>query len=106
MLMPQIKTFSRFYSLPKCIPDRGELFDIRQCCDLKSGENRGVKIFRKAELDEHRLNLIKKEITLMRDLDHPNIIKVHDIIEDVSKIYLIIDEIKGQNLFQYILYNQ
>lgn len=39
-------------------------------------------------------------------LDHPNIIKIHDIIEDEVKIYLIIDLIKGPTLFEYTIQNK
>ena len=39
-------------------------------------------------------------------LDHPNIIKVHDLIEDEVKIYLIIDLIKGPSLFEHTLNNK
>ena len=37
--------------------------------------------------------MIAREIELLKKLDHPNIIKVHAVIEDVYKIYMIIDDI-------------
>lgn len=31
------------------------------------------------------INDIKKEIAIMKKLDHPNVIKLHEVIEDVAK---------------------
>ena len=47
--------------------------------------------------------MIKSEIALMKKLDHPNIMKIHNIIEDEYKIYVITDDIRGPNLFSYVI---
>ena len=47
--------------------------------------------------------MIKREIDLLKRLDHPNLIKIHNIIEDEDRIYLITDNIRGQNLFSHII---
>ena len=47
--------------------------------------------------------MIKKEIDLMRTIDHPNLCRVYKVIEDDKKIYLIIDDLKGKSLFDYII---
>lgn len=54
---------------------------------------RAVKVYRKLELTEQNFEMIAREIELLKKLDHPNIIKVHAVIEDVYKIYMIIDDI-------------
>jgi predicted ATP-grasp superfamily ATP-dependent carboligase len=43
---------------------------------------------------------------LLRQFDHPNIVKIHDVIEDETKVYCVIDNIKGPSLFQYVLENK
>ena len=47
--------------------------------------------------------MIKREIDLLKRLDHPNIMKIHNMIEDEDRVYLVTDNIKGQNLFSYII---
>ena len=47
--------------------------------------------------------MIKKEIDLMRTIDHPNLCRVYNVIEDDKKIFLIIDDLKGKSLFDYII---
>lgn len=92
--------------MPKSFTIKGDCFELRSCTDLKTNELRSVKIFRKSELNDLRLNQLKKEISLLRALDHPNITKIYDVIEDEYKIYVIIDEIKGQSIFEYIIQNK
>ena len=87
----------------KKLRSSGELYEIRQCRDLHTNELKAVKIYRKLELSETAIKLIKKEIELLKKLDHPNIMKIHQVIEDEDRIYLITDDIKGPNLFSYII---
>ena len=47
--------------------------------------------------------MIKHEIELLKKIDHPNIMKLHAVIEDEDRVYLVTDDIKGPNLFSYII---
>ena len=57
-------------------------------------------------MTESNFKMIAREIELLKRLDHPNIIKVHAVIEDVERIYMIIDDINGVNLFSHIISKQ
>jgi serine/threonine protein kinase len=74
---------------------KGDFFELRDCIDTKTQERRSVKIYRKNELDDLRLSQVKKEIELLRRLDHANIARIVDVIEDDHKIYCITNLIKG-----------
>jgi calcium-dependent protein kinase len=50
--------------------------------------------------------MLKREVNLLRSCDHPNIIKVYDLFEDEKKLYLVVEDLKGQNLFDYIIQNR
>jgi len=50
--------------------------------------------------------MLMREVTFVRSLDHPNIIKVYDVYEDEKKVYVVVEDLAGQNLFDYILYNR
>ena len=43
-----------------------------------------------------------KEIAIMKKLDHPNIIKIHEYFEDEERIYIIMELCKGGELFHKI----
>ena len=81
----------------------GELYEIRECKDINTSETKAVKIYRKVELTVESIEMIKREIDLLKRLDHPNIMKIHNMIEDEDRVYLVTDNIKGQNLFSYII---
>ena len=82
---------------------RGEFYDIIQVRDKYTNEFRAMKTFRKSELTDDIVKMMKREIELLMRLDHPNLCKIYDLIEDQEKVYLLIDDYKGQNLFEYIM---
>ena len=47
--------------------------------------------------------VLTQEINLMIDLDHPNIVKLFEVFEDKTYIFLIMEMLKGGELFDRIL---
>ncbi|KAF2271997.1 Pkinase-domain-containing protein [Westerdykella ornata] len=45
---------------------------------------------------------LEREICIMKLLDHPNIVRLHDIWENRNEIYLIMEYVEGGELFHYI----
>jgi calcium-dependent protein kinase len=43
------------------------------------------------------------EINLLKQLDHPNIVKLFEVYEDKVYLYLVMEELKGGELFDRIL---
>jgi calcium-dependent protein kinase len=66
-----------------------------------SGMKKVVKIVHKSE--EHEHNLTENSIDLLLSLDHPNIVKIHEILEDEKHLYIIQDYCEGGELFSYIV---
>lgn len=46
--------------------------------------------------------LIMREVSAMRRLSHPNIVKLHEVMATKSKIYLVMEHAKGGELFSRI----
>jgi len=63
--------------MTKTLRSSGELYEIRECRDINTNEQKAVKIFRKVELSAESIERIKREIDLLKRLDHPNIMKIH-----------------------------
>lgn len=76
---------------------------VRKAVHRSTGIERAVKIFKKsehtAEEDQESLRL---EIRILRDLDHPNIVRLHEFFEDETRLYLVMDNCEGGELFQKI----
>ena len=48
---------------------------------------------------------MRNELTILKQLDHPNIVKVFEFYEDDDNIYIIEELCKGGELFDYIIQN-
>lgn len=57
-------------------------FEFKTAIRNQSNELRFVKIYRKSEQTEETIKLIKKEIQFFKQLDHPNITKLIEVLED------------------------
>ena len=57
-------------------------------------------------VDEEYIQISKNEYTLLKPLDHPNIVKVFDCIHDEQKgqLIMIMELIPGITLEDYILH--
>lgn len=43
------------------------------------------------------------EINILKNLDHPNILKLYEYFEDSKRFYIVTDHIKGGELFDEII---
>jgi len=60
-----------------------------------------IKAIQKFKLND--INLFKNEYNILMDLDHPNIINIHEIWEWEKMMFLVTEFCNGGDLFQYIL---
>jgi serine/threonine protein kinase len=51
---------------------------------------------------ENPRNLVsmQKEISILRKIDHPNVIKLHEVYESDLYVHLVLEYLKGGELFQ------
>lgn len=42
------------------------------------------------------------EINIMKQLDHPNIMKLYEIHESKNSVYLVVELLKGGELYDFI----
>ena len=64
-----------------------------------TGNLRAVKVLSKKKIDEEKL---RKEITLLRTLDHPNLLKIFEVYIDVNNFYVVSELCTGKDLFEYM----
>ena len=63
---------------------------------------RAVKILRKVRMDEKETAAMQNEIGILKNLDHPNILKIHESYECEKRYYIVTDICKGGELFDEI----
>ncbi|KAJ3684199.1 hypothetical protein LUZ61_013363 [Rhynchospora tenuis] len=71
--------------------------------NLKSGQTVAIKAFDKEKVFKVGLTeQIKREISVMKMVNHPNIIKLYEVMATKKKIYFVMEYAKGGELFQKI----
>ena len=66
-----------------------------------------IKILEKRKINNKKdLERIEKEIKYMKILNHPNIVKIYEIIEDENNFYISMEYVSGGELFNYIVKNK
>ena len=44
---------------------------------------------------------VSREITVLKRLNHPGVIRMHDLIDTPKSIYIVTDYVKGKSLQDY-----
>ena len=82
----------------------GQFGTVRLGINRQTKEKVAIKILEKIKMtnfdDKKRL---EKEINILKKIHHPNIVKLFCVIETERQIFIIMEYIKGNELFQYIL---
>jgi serine/threonine protein kinase len=64
--------------------------------------NSRVSLNRLADDTEHTQLAIEREIVVMKLIDHPNIMRLYDVWETSTELYLILEYVQGGELFDHL----
>lgn len=94
-------SFSQVYRLGSVL-GKGKHGEVSLCYLRQTGEKRAVKIFRK-DISQSERDQVLLEINIMRSLDHPNIVRIFEYFETISRIHIVIEYCSGGELFSDII---
>lgn len=69
---------------------------------LKSNTNVAIKVYNKQQMEKTDLENVFREIDIMRQCRHPNIIKLYDVFENRKSIYIVTEYLEGGDMFTYL----
>ena len=79
----------------------GNYGSVRRGVHKVTGAVRAIKIIPKTRLKY--LPRFRQEIKLMKELEHPNIVRLYETYEDEVNIYLVMELCSGGELFDKII---
>lgn len=90
-----------FYKISSCI-GRGAYGEVRKCLHKETKALRAVKIINKKYLPEDQKAKFLSEIDILKQLDHPNILKLYEFFKDSKRYFLVTELCTGGELFDKI----
>ena len=91
---------------PSSCPCSGQFAIVRKCRQKGTGKEYAAKFIKKRRLSSSRRGVsreeIEREVNILREIRHPNIITLHDIFENRTDVVLILELVSGGELFDFL----
>ena len=96
-----LKVVETYYKIQKII-GKGAFGVVYKAFELCSGRIVAIK---QIPIDAKNKKHVIKEIELLKNLEHPNIVKYYNFLREENHIYIIMEYLEGSTLRQYIKQN-
>uniref|UniRef100_A0A3Q1GXQ1 SNF-related serine/threonine-protein kinase n=1 Tax=Anabas testudineus TaxID=64144 RepID=A0A3Q1GXQ1_ANATE len=90
------------YDLDKTL-GRGHFAVVKLARHVFTGEKVAVKVIDKTKLDNVATGHLFQEVRCMKLVQHPNIVRLYEVIDTQTKLYLILELGDGGDMFDYIM---
>ncbi|XP_076673387.1 calcium/calmodulin-dependent protein kinase II isoform X19 [Andrena cerasifolii] len=94
--------FSDNYDLKEEL-GKGAFSVVRRCVQKSTGHEFAAKIINTKKLTARDFQKLEREARICRKLQHPNIVRLHDSIQEENYHYLVFDLVTGGELFEDIV---
>ncbi|XP_042196343.1 SNF related kinase b [Callorhinchus milii] len=90
------------YDLEKTL-GRGHFAVVKLARHVFTGEKVAVKVIDKSKLDPMATSHLFQEVRCMKLVQHPNVVRLYEVIDTQTKLYLILELADGGDLYDYIM---
>ncbi|OWM85518.1 hypothetical protein CDL15_Pgr019142 [Punica granatum] len=81
----------------------GTFAKVKFARNAETGESVAIKILEKDKILKHKMIAqIKREISTMKLIRHPNVIRMYEVMASKTKIYIVLELVTGGELFDKI----
>jgi len=81
----------------------GSFAVVRRATHIAKGEDYAVKIIQKTSLSPDELSTLNDEVEILQKISHQHIVKLYDIYETSSNLYMVMEILIGGELFESIV---
>ncbi|CAM6017519.1 unnamed protein product [Sphagnum balticum] len=93
------------YEIGKTLGE-GTFAKVKYAKHVDTGASVAIKIIDKEKILKHKMvEQIKREISTMKLVKHPNIVQIYEVLASKTKIYIVLEYVTGGELFNKILNN-
>ncbi|CAB4068758.1 SNRK [Lepeophtheirus salmonis] len=96
------KEIAGLYDLEDTIGE-GHFAVVKMARHVFTGERVAVKVIDKLKFDSSTRVQTLQEVRLMKLVQHPNVVRLYEVIDTPSKLYLILELADGGDLYDYIM---
>lgn len=95
-------TISELYELDPKPLGRGSYGEVYGATHRKTGARRAVKTVDKAIVSKTKAGFWRRELDILRRIDHPNIVRLYEAFEDDGAVYLVLELCGGGDLLERV----
>nr|CDS28812.2 serine:threonine protein kinase MARK2 [Hymenolepis microstoma] len=82
---------------------KGNFAKVKLACHVITGKEVAIKIIDKTQLSPSSRQKLFREVRIMKMLDHPNIVKLFEIIANDKVLYLVMEYASGGEVFDFLV---
>ncbi|XP_047964751.1 CBL-interacting serine/threonine-protein kinase 9 [Salvia hispanica] len=99
---PRPRTRVGKYQLGRTL-GRGSFAKVKFATNTETGDRVAIKIIQRDQILHHRMvEQIKREISTMKLIKHPNVVNLVEVMASKTKIYIVLEYVDGGELFDEI----
>ncbi|GLJ07984.1 hypothetical protein SUGI_0079030 [Cryptomeria japonica] len=92
------------YELVRTI-GQGAFAKVKLARNMETGKLVAIKVIEKAKVvNGRKADQIKREISIMKLVKHPNVVELYEVMASKSRIYLVMEYLQGGDLSELIAY--
>ncbi|CAF3638124.1 unnamed protein product [Adineta steineri] len=102
VIPPRSSQYVGPYLLQKTL-GKGQTGLVKLGVHYVTGDKVAIKIVNREALSESVLLKVEREIAIMKLIEHPHVLRIHDVYESRKYLYLILEHVAGGELFDYLV---
>jgi calcium/calmodulin-dependent protein kinase I len=101
---PSLLTLEEKYEIGKEL-GKGAFSSVYRAKNKFTDEEVAIKVVKKRDVEKRDLELLEREIKILKKLKHPNIVRLFDLFDSPESIYIVLELVPEGELFDHLITN-